>query len=435
MSALQKFHEWWSKVKVWINTTHATATDQQKVAAVYSRLEGPHAGHFVQVRLDECMVAGAWPTWATLQAEIKAFFLPGNNKEWARSQLLRLCQGPCQRIDDFLAQFQALNLQSECPDEYAKDLLERAVSCKILEQVYMQGLDRTTWLQVREAVRTVGRAQELFLINTTPPTQYFGTNYYTSSASTPSGSGVLMDIGAANTQPQHGKGIQCYNCQGFGHISHRCTQPQWAQQQSPQQGWAVQPQVDPHHEDKRVKAVREKTCKKVATVSSPVSVSPNKYTSLVVEGVDTQCTMDCADTTASFVSFTSTVPSIGVPRSGPAPDVKRGVCNSCVLINGQKSPSLASSDLESPANDLEVGFLVELRWTITMEREVQIPVSHTKYSLFKNIFIGLKHLELRKRKIADVIPHAGYYKFKKDSDANNITVQQYYCKTYNIHIK
>ena len=69
-----------------------------------------------------------------------------------------------------------------------------------------------------------------------------------------------------------------------------------------------------------------------------------------------------------------TVPSTGVPRSGPAPDVKRGMLNSRVLINGQKFPSLESSDLESPTNDLEVGFPVELRRTITMEREVQIPV-------------------------------------------------------------
>ena len=94
----------------------------------------------------------------------------------------------------------------------------------------------------------------------------------------------------------------------------------------------------------------------------------------MVEDVDTQCTTDCADTTASFVSSASTVLSMGVPRSGPAPDIKRGVLNSCVLINGQKSPSLASSDLESPTNDLEVGFLVELRRTVTMEHEVQIPV-------------------------------------------------------------
>ena len=105
----------------------------------------------------------------------------------------------------------------------------------------------------------------------------------------------------------------------------------------------------------------EKTHKKVATVSSPVSVSLNKYASLVVEDVDTQYTTDCADTTTSFVSPSTTVLSTGVPRSGLAPDIKRGVLNSCVLINGQKSPSLTSSDLESPADDLEVGFPVELR--------------------------------------------------------------------------
>ena len=117
----------------------------------------------------------------------------------------------------------------------------------------------------------------------------------------------------------------------------------------------------------------EKTHKKfTASVPSPVSVLPNKYASLVVEDVDTQCTTDCADTTASFVS--SAVPSMGVPKSGLAPDVKRGVLNSRVLINRQKFPSLASSDSESPTDDLEVGFPVELRRTITMEREVRIPV-------------------------------------------------------------
>ena len=128
----------------------------------------------------------------------------------------------------------------------------------------------------------------------------------------------------------------------------------------------------------RISLLKEKvlkTHKRLATsVSSLVSVSPNKYTSLVAEDVDTQCTMDCADTTTSFVSPSATVPSTGVPRSGPAPDIKRGVLNSCVLINGRKFPSLASGDSESPTNDLEVVLPVELRRTVTMEREVQIPV-------------------------------------------------------------
>ena len=65
---------------------------------------------------------------------------------------------------------------------------------------------------------------------------------------------------------------------------------------------------------------------------------------------------------------------MGVPKSGSAPDVKRGVLNSCVSINGQNLPSLASSNSESPTDDLEVGFPVELRRTVTMEREVQILV-------------------------------------------------------------
>ena len=71
----------------------------------------------------------------------------------------------------------------------------------------------------------------------------------------------------------------------------------------------------------------------------------------------------------------------------------------------------------------------------TVDIGIISPAFRKLKSFFKNIFIGLKHLELRKRKIADVIPCAGYNEFKKDSDANDMTVQQYYCEMYNIHIK
>ena len=71
----------------------------------------------------------------------------------------------------------------------------------------------------------------------------------------------------------------------------------------------------------------------------------------------------------------------------------------------------------------------------TVDIGITSPAFQKLKSFFKNMFIGLKHLELGKRKIVDVIPHAGYYEFKKDSDANDMTVQQYYCKMYNIHIK
>ena len=71
----------------------------------------------------------------------------------------------------------------------------------------------------------------------------------------------------------------------------------------------------------------------------------------------------------------------------------------------------------------------------TVDIGIISPVFRKLKSFFKNIFISLKHLELRKRKIADVIPCAGYYEFKKDSDANDMTVQQYYHEMYHIHIK
>jgi len=265
-----KFHEWWSKLKIWIEITMEGANDATVAAAVFSRLTGPKAGQWAQVRLDQCMAAHAalvaaplvapgapphppaWPTRADLEAEIENFFLPGNNQEWARAQLLRLRQGPRQHIDDFLAQFEALKVQSRCVDEYAKDLLERAVQRKILEQVYVQAMQRDTFGQLSHSVRDVGRAQELFLINTQSqsPARYFqGQNYSSSSASA---SGTPMDIGAADaSSQQRGKGPQCYNCQLFGHIARECTKPRRPRCGQPQ---ARAAQAQP--EDDRLNVVR-----------------------------------------------------------------------------------------------------------------------------------------------------------------------------------
>ena len=261
-----KFHEWWSKIKIWMQVSMRGATDAEVAMAIYSRLTGPKAGCWAQVHLDHCMAAAhvlaaapaghnlpaAWPMWGDLTAEIEGFFLPGNNREWARAQLLRLRQGLCQRIDEFLAQFEALKVQSGFPDEYARDLLERAVSWKILEQVYLQAVTRDTYLNLCDSVRDMGRAQELFIINSQGSPQYFQGPYMSSSSSA-SGSGMPMDIGTTNTHPQpRGKGLQCYNCQGFGHIARECTQPcrPWQQQQT----WFAQQQGG-NSDDERINAV------------------------------------------------------------------------------------------------------------------------------------------------------------------------------------
>ena len=261
-----KFHEWWSKIKIWMQVSMRGATDAEVAAAIYSRLTGPKGECWAQVCLDHCMAAAhalaaapaghnlpaAWPTCGDLTAEIEGFFLPGNNREWAHAQLLRLRQGPRQRINKFLAQFEALKVQSGCPDEYAWDLLERAVLQKILEQVYLQAVTRDTYLNLCDSVCDMGRAQELFIINSQGSPRYF-QGPYTSSSSSASGSGVPMDIGTANTCPQPcGKGLQCYNCQGFGHITRKCTQPRRPRQQ--QQTWSAQHQGG-NSDDERVNAV------------------------------------------------------------------------------------------------------------------------------------------------------------------------------------
>jgi len=62
-----------------------------------------------------------------------------------------------------------------------------------------------------------------------------------------------MDISAAQQQSQQwSKGLQCYNCQGFGHIARECSQLHRPHRGQPQQNQAIQPQ----HDDERVNAVR-----------------------------------------------------------------------------------------------------------------------------------------------------------------------------------
>ena len=192
----------------------AGANDASVAAAVFSWLTGLKAGRWAQVHLDQCMAATAalaaalplapgavppppaWPTRADLEAEVEGFFLPRNNQEWARAQLLHLQQGPHQRIDDFLAQFEALKIQSHCIDDYARDLLERALQRKLLEQIYVQNMRRDTYARLSSSAREMGRAQELFLINTQSQgtTWYYqGQNYLSSAAVSQS-----VDLGQNN---------------------------------------------------------------------------------------------------------------------------------------------------------------------------------------------------------------------------------------------
>jgi len=197
------------------------------MAAVLSRFEGPKAGRWAQAKLDYYMGPGVnYPSWDALQAEITGFFVPGNNTDLARSQLLKLSQGPRQRVDDFLTAFESLRVESSCRDAYARDLLKRAVQRQVLQQVYLLGKNHATYTELATSVRTVRRAQELFLINTQGGACYYQQGSGSSSYGVTPGAGAPMDIGAAQQQnQQQSKGLQCYNCQGFGHIACECSQP------------------------------------------------------------------------------------------------------------------------------------------------------------------------------------------------------------------
>ena len=123
---------------------------------VLSHLKGLKAGQWVQGQIDQYLEGAAYPAWVDLQTQIKGFFLPGNNTEWAKAQLLPLHQGPKQRINDFLTSFEALKVESGCEDGHARDLLERVVQRNILQQVYLQGHAQDTYVALGMSVRAIG---------------------------------------------------------------------------------------------------------------------------------------------------------------------------------------------------------------------------------------------------------------------------------------
>ena len=129
-------------------------------------------------------------------------------------------------MDEFLVTFESLKVESDCPDVYAKDLFERGVQRQVLQQVYLLGKAWSTYAELSTSVRTIRRAQELFLINTQGSACYYQQGSGPSSYGVTPGAGAPMDISATQQQNQQwSKELQCYNYQGFGHITCKCSQP------------------------------------------------------------------------------------------------------------------------------------------------------------------------------------------------------------------
>ncbi|EGN91664.1 hypothetical protein SERLA73DRAFT_157462 [Serpula lacrymans var. lacrymans S7.3] len=81
----ERFTKWWIKLQIWVKANwDAFADDFEVATAVLSRLKGPVAGRYAQVRMQECYTAGVWSVWDDLKIEIEKYFKPQAERDWAR---------------------------------------------------------------------------------------------------------------------------------------------------------------------------------------------------------------------------------------------------------------------------------------------------------------------------------------------------------------
>ncbi|EGN95306.1 hypothetical protein SERLA73DRAFT_155393 [Serpula lacrymans var. lacrymans S7.3] len=141
--------------KIWVKANWDVFSDDFEVAtAVLSRLKGPVAGRYAQVRLQECYTAGVWPTWDDLKKEIEKYFKPQAERDWAWQQIYLFKQGNL-RTDNYVTRFLALSIQRGLGNEHAVELLERNVNPRIAEQIYLQDTRSDDLALAAEEVRRV----------------------------------------------------------------------------------------------------------------------------------------------------------------------------------------------------------------------------------------------------------------------------------------
>ncbi|EGO04630.1 hypothetical protein SERLA73DRAFT_149058 [Serpula lacrymans var. lacrymans S7.3] len=149
-----RFAEWWIKLQIWIKAKDVFADDFEIATAVLSRLKGPVAGRYAQVRMQECCTAGVWPTWDDLKVEIKKYFKPQAEHDLVRQQIRTFKQGNM-RMDDFVTRFLAFSIQGGLGNEHAVELLERNASPVIARQLYIQDMRSENLAAAAEEVQKI----------------------------------------------------------------------------------------------------------------------------------------------------------------------------------------------------------------------------------------------------------------------------------------
>ncbi|EGN96647.1 hypothetical protein SERLA73DRAFT_75527 [Serpula lacrymans var. lacrymans S7.3] len=245
-----QFAEWWIKLQIWVKANWDTFADNFEVAtAVLSRLKGPVAGRYAQVRLQECYTTGVWPTWDDLKKEIEKYFKPQAERDWARQQICSFKQGNM-RMDDYVTRFLALSIQGGLENEHAVELLECNVNPCIAEQIYLQDTRNKNLALAAEEVRRIGRAMELYQMhhgggsttkNNKSQRRPGSSNHQNHSHGfkpfgLQPGQGAPMDIGAVQGGQMRRFQGNCYNCSQEGHMSRDCRKGAQAAQQKNNQG-------------------------------------------------------------------------------------------------------------------------------------------------------------------------------------------------------